>query len=66
VDAYYVNRVAQTTGEHEVHTKSCQFFPSSHTYLGRFASCHEAIEKAKTLYHEVDGCYWCSPDCHTR
>ena len=63
---YYVNKNAQSTGEHEVHKKGCSYFPDEPKYLGYFSSCDEAIEKAKEYYSNVDGCYFCCPDCHTR
>ena len=66
MDHYYVNDRAQDTGEHEVHKAGCKFFPDSTTDLGKHANCHGAIEKAKEIYSNVDGCYYCSRDCHTR
>jgi hypothetical protein len=63
---YYVNKEAQSTGEHEVHKKGCQYFPSRHIYLGIFSSCQGAVKKAKEQYTNVDGCAYCSPSCHTR
>jgi len=66
MDSYYVNNIAQSTGEHEVHKEGCEYFPIDRTYLGYFATCQEAIDKAKTIYSNVDGCYFCSRDCHTR
>lgn len=64
--AYCVNNEAQTTGEHEVHTYACSYFPSNRTYLGEFASCWGAITEARKHYSNVDGCYWCSNACHSR
>lgn len=66
MDKYYVNDKAQSTGEHEVHKEGCSHFPSNTTSLGTFSHCKGAVEKAGTIYSNVDGCYWCSPDCHTR
>ena len=63
---YYVNDNAQPTGEHEVHTSTCQYLPSNRTYLGYFSSCKDAVAKAKTIYSNVDGCFFCSRPCHTR
>lgn len=63
---YYVNDEAQSSGEHEVHKQGCSFMPSNRTYLGEFESCSPAIRKARETYSNVDGCYWCSRDCHTR
>ncbi|HCS37989.1 MAG TPA: hypothetical protein DIW44_00180 [Anaerolineaceae bacterium] len=66
MDQYYVNDDAQTKGEHEVHRESCSYLPKNKTYVGTFSNCKEAIAKAKTIYTNVDGCYFCIPDCHTR
>jgi len=66
MDAYCVNNNAQSTGEHEVHKEGCSFFPGDYTYLGSFSTCKAAIQEAKKHYANVDGCYFCCPDCHTR
>ena len=64
---YYVNKNAQTNGDHEVHKDGCSFMPESDNriYLGDFASCAPAVKKAKEYYTQSNGCYWCSRDCHT-
>lgn len=64
--SYYVNDNAQTSGEHEVHNEGCTFFPSDRTYLGEHNSCGPAVAKAREIYDNVDGCFWCSRACHTR
>jgi hypothetical protein len=66
MDRYYVNNIAQSTGEHEVHKDGCSFFPSDREYLGYFSSCKEAIAEARKTYSNVDGCFFCCPECHTR
>ena len=63
---YYVNKNAQSTGEHEVHKDGCSFMPSEWIYLGDFSTCKEAIKEARKHYSDVDGCYFCNPECHTR
>lgn len=65
---YYVNKIAQPNGDHEVHKDSCDRMPASHNalYLGAFASCMEAVRKAKGIYPSADGCFHCIPACHTR
>ena len=65
---YYVNKL--TTGNphynHEVHKESCTYLPSplNREYLGYFASCKDAIAKAKEKYSNVDGCAVCCTECH--
>jgi hypothetical protein len=63
---YYVNDNAQPTGEHEVHTQNCMYLPENRTYIGEYSNCHDALNKARTIYTNVDGCSYCSPACHTK
>jgi hypothetical protein len=66
--AYYVNKKAQSTGEHEVHKSDCSYLPElkNRKYLGEFYRCQDAIIEAKKNYDNVDGCFYCSIECHTR
>ncbi len=68
MDTYIVNKTAQPTGEHEVHKNDCGHLPENQNRqnLGYFKNCREAVKKAKESYYNVDGCYWCCNDCHTR
>jgi hypothetical protein len=65
---YYVNKVAQASGDHEVHDEYCSYLPKleNRLYLGTYLDCKQAITKAKEYYNQVDGCYYCSNECHTR
>lgn len=65
--AYYVNKNAQSNGDHEVHTAGCSWLPDpeNRIYLGEFSSCAPAVRKAKEYYDQSNGCYYCSYDCHT-
>ncbi|PTX58818.1 hypothetical protein C8N46_112126 [Kordia periserrulae] len=64
---YYVNKNAQANGDHEVHKSGCLWLPNAENrkYLGEFSNCEDAVEKAKDYYDQVNGCYYCSNDCHT-
>ena len=64
---YYVNKNAQTNGDHEVHKSDCIYVPApeNRLYLGDFPTCHGAVQKAKEVYPKADGCKHCSPACHT-
>lgn len=64
--SYYVNKEAQTNGDHEVHVSTCQWIPSpqNRINLGEFASCHGAVQEARKHYVQVDGCYYCCKPCH--
>lgn len=64
---YYVNKNAQSNGDHEVHNETCTRCPSAENrlYLGQFATCRPAVAEAKKTYPKSNGCYYCSRDCHT-
>jgi len=68
MDYYYVNKNAQSTGEHEVHNENCSYLPysSNRKGLGYFSNCSDAIKKAKEYYSNVDGCSYCCPACHKK
>jgi len=65
--SYYVNKRAQSNGDHEVHRSKCEYMPSAENrmYLGEFASCHGAVAEAKKTYPQSNGCYYCCRECHT-
>ncbi len=65
---YYVNKNAQSTGEHEVHVEGCFWLSlmQSPLYLGTFSNCKDAVKEAKKYYLSVDGCATCCPECHTK
>lgn len=65
---YYVNKQAQGNGDHEVHKEGCSWRPKSQNaqYLGLFSYCKDAMKEAKKYYHQVNGCYYCSRECHTQ
>lgn len=64
---YYVNKNSQSNGDHEVHASGCSWLPMAENriYLGAFENCKEAVKEAKNHYDQVNGCYYCSNDCHT-
>lgn len=64
---YFVNKNAQDNGDHEVHVTGCNWLPneSNREYLGLFNNCHDAVAEARRHYTQVNGCYYCSNDCHT-
>ena len=67
VASYYVNDNAQANGDHEVHREGCSFMPSqtNRTYLGQHDDCRSAVVAASGYYQQVNGCYYCSRECHT-
>lgn len=62
---YYVNNVAQSNGDHEVHKDGCSYMPTNKKSLGWFSNCHDAVREAKKTYPKSNGCYYCSRECHT-
>ena len=64
---YYVNKNAQSNGDHEVHTGTCSFLPTQENriHLGDFSGCAAAVVAAKTYYSQSNGCYYCANACHT-
>lgn len=67
MDQYCVNKNAQANGDHEVHAPGCSHMPAAENRidLGLHTSCHGAVIKARHHFRQVDGCYHCSPKCHT-
>jgi hypothetical protein len=63
--SYYVNRNAQQSGDHEVHTTTCKHGAQEQNrlYLGRFASCEDAVRAAREHYRQSDGCAYCAAAC---
>jgi hypothetical protein len=64
---YYVNRNAQKSGDHEVHTTDCKqgAKEENRLYLGTFESCRDAVRAAKKHYRQSDGCHYCARACDT-
>ena len=62
---YYVNKNAQANGDHEVHVRSCTYFPNDVKDLGEHSNCHAAVREAKKTYPKSNGCYYCTEECHT-
>ena len=63
---YYVNKVAQSNGDHEVHRVTCSWLPNASNclYLGDFSSSASALREARKYYSRVDGCFYCCPEIH--
>ena len=65
--SYYMNKNAQSNGDHEVHKDGCGHAPDiqNRKYLGEFPSCYGAVAEAKKHNPKADGCFYCSKECHT-
>ena len=67
--AYYrVNNNQQTNGDHEVHKQGCTYYAGLTNYqaLGDHPDCHSAVNTARKHHKQVNGCFFCSPLCHTQ
>lgn len=65
---YYVNKTPQPeSGDHEVHKDGCYWLTLVlyREYLGLLDSCYGAVREAKKSYRTANGCFHCSPECHT-
>lgn len=64
---YYVNKNAQSNGDHEVHTSDCTYLPrpENRIFLGTFSSCADAVNESKKHYNQTNGCKTCCNPCHT-
>lgn len=68
---YYINKNQQSNGDFEVHEGSCSYLPlpANRIFLGSFYSCKAAVDEAKKLFesqkNNINGCFYCSKECHT-
>ena len=67
---YCVRTVAQPgSGDHEVHDLASQYgclpHPSNQRNLGWHADCASAVRAARSIYSDVNGCFYCANRCHT-
>lgn len=65
---YFVNKNSQNDGTHEVHNESCYRLPelANRIFLGSFNNGKQAVNEAKKYYSNVDGCFYCCGEAHTR
>ena len=58
---YYVSKLEQSNGKHEVHVPRCAYFPDpdDRVYLGSFTRCSDAVNAAKTHFEHSSGCPHC-------
>ena len=61
---YHVHKVKMASGDHEVHAENCEWCPpAEHTNcVGEFDSSENAMEAARKLYPEANGCHHCMPE----
>jgi len=63
---FYVNKESESCGRHEVHRAGCIYLPAPEgaLYLGKLASSFSAVAAARKMYHRINGCCHCAPECH--
>lgn len=67
MNRYYVNKLAQSNGDHEVHKQGCHRLPDSWNRidLGYQRDDAAALRAAQEFFpHSADGCYYCCPAIH--
>ncbi len=70
---YYLNKNAQSNGDHEIHKESCYYYYMykggyNFELLGAFSTEFEAIRYARRKYPylRIDGCAYCCPSIHQK
>lgn len=65
---YYINKNAQSSGEHEIHKSDCAWLPESQNRqpLGYFNSFTEAKKEAFKYFKNIDGCFHCCKTGHNK
>jgi hypothetical protein len=63
IPIYYIGEEPDDDGVHEVHKDTCYRLPVLRRYLGIYASCGEAVARARTQYEGAAGCRLCSYEC---
>jgi hypothetical protein len=72
VPRFIINSNAQANGDHEVHnaTTGCSYMPApaNQVDLGTHPSCQGAVLFAKQKWpgSQINGCFYCCRECHTR
>ncbi len=67
---FYVNKNTQANGDNEVHRTDGQNCPTpaetwNRVDLGLHSDCHGAVNAAKRMGYNANGCYYCANACHT-
>ncbi len=63
---YIINKNQDDKGYNEVHKQDCLFLPEekNRASLGTFADEIQAVNYAKSIGYNADGCYHCCPKAH--
>lgn len=66
--SYFVNPNKQANGDNEVHEQGCYWLSlvTNPVFVGNHYSCVTAVQNARNMGYNANGCKHCSPACHTR
>lgn len=61
---YQIHTKLMASGDHEVHVEGCEWCPPDDQLrpVGEFESSDQAMESAKKIYSEANGCHLCLPE----
>lgn len=67
---FYLNKIAQNNGDHEIHKEKCRFCDKrkpNFELLSAFSTEREALIKARRKYPslKIDGCFFCCKNTDT-
>ncbi|MDD5599531.1 MAG: hypothetical protein PHV82_16410 [Victivallaceae bacterium] len=67
MEEYYVDKKAQSNGEHVIHVATCSCIDSVNDKenLGAFFSFQSAVQEAERRGYTANGCKICCLSCHT-
>lgn len=64
VHTYRVHKKRMASGDHEVHMDDCVWCPPDDQLetVGQFESSEQAMESAKKIFSDANGCHCCMPE----
>jgi len=68
MDKYYVDKSVQLDGNHALHKEGCGMYISQNNkfHIGVLSDCDQAVEKARLLFSNIEGCKDCLPNYGSR
>lgn len=62
---YFLDKRSLLNGYFPVHKEGCAFLQDKNTsrYIGSFDSCYAALNRARMINANSDGCYFCIKNC---
>ncbi|SIO36342.1 hypothetical protein [Halodesulfovibrio marinisediminis] len=61
---YHIHTKMMASGDHEVHVEGCDWCPPDDQLccVGKFETSKQAMESAKKIYPDANGCHHCMPE----